>query len=78
MENLSIAFSFMLEVEHIPLVNIGKHTMCVTMMMVCFVGLWNSCFIYRQVKGIQEVITLLSFSVVLMSVLMSFILLQPQ
>ena len=28
MENLSIAFSFMLDVEHIPLVNIGKYIVC--------------------------------------------------
>ena len=54
MENLSIAFSFMLEVEHIPLVNIGKHALCVTMVMAYFVGLWNLCFIYRQVKEFKR------------------------
>ena len=54
MENLSIAFTFMLDVEHIPLVNIGKHKLCHygdgLFLWIC--GICD--FIYRQVKEFKS------------------------
>lgn len=64
MENLSIAFSFMLDVEHIPLVNIGrciKLCWVVTMTTIYFT-IHMHCGIYYFIYN-----TLMSFIIYVMS-----------